>query len=126
MSENVFPARRGHLSIILEAVNVVPFFQYLTVMLKLAEKKLTFFSAPLVGVLYEPPGPTVGHLQPFQTKKNDKCPGGMDTLGIDQFRYIKIPTLLRGLGEHGTSIFPIMHLTLFFISPGYYSRPKRN
>ena len=37
-------------------------------MLNLAEKKLTFFSAPPVGVLYEPPGPTVGHLQPFQEK----------------------------------------------------------
>ena len=75
MSENVFPARRGafvNSSIsgnrLLQAVNVVPFFQYFPVMLNLAEKKLTFFSAPPVGVLYEPPGPTVGHLQPFQEK----------------------------------------------------------
>ena len=79
----------GHLSILLEAVNVAPFFQHFTVMLNLAEKKLTFFSAPPVGVLYEPPGPTVGHLQLFKCK-NDKRPTtnargveGMGTLGID-------------------------------------------
>ena len=72
LSENVFPARRGAFvnssrsgNRLLEAVNVVHFF---TVMLNLAEKKFTFFSAPPVGVLYEPPGPTVGHLQPFQEK----------------------------------------------------------
>ena len=35
----------GLLSILLEAVNVVPFFQYFTVTSKLEEKKLTFFSA---------------------------------------------------------------------------------
>ena len=58
----------GHLSILLEAVNVAPFFQYFTVMLNLAERKLTFFLAPPVRVLYEPSGPTVGHLQPFQEK----------------------------------------------------------
>ena len=46
----------GLLSILLEAVNVVPFFQYFTVTSKLVEKK------------------TVGLLKPFQ-KKNDKCPG---------------------------------------------------
>ena len=68
----------GLLSILLEAVNVVPFFQYFTVTSKLVEKKLTFFSDPPVGVLYEPPGPSVGLLKPFQKKKwqmPDKCPG---------------------------------------------------
>ena len=98
----------GHLSILLEAVNVVPFFQYFTVMLNLAEKKLTFFSAPPVGVLYEPPGPTVGHLQPFQEKMTNarQMPRGMDKLEVGQFRYIKIHTWLRGLGEYDTSHQP--------------------
>ena len=75
----------GLLSILLEAVNVVPFFQYFTVTSKLVEKKLTFFSDPPVGVLYEPPGPTVGLLKPFQKKMTNarQMPGGMGTLRID-------------------------------------------
>ena len=36
----------------------------------------------------------------------DKCPGGMDKLEIGQFRYIKIHTWLRGLGEYDTSHQP--------------------
>ena len=34
-----------------------------------------------VGFLYEPPGPTVGHFQLFQKKR--QMLGGMGTLGID-------------------------------------------
>ena len=36
----------------------------------------------------------------------DKCPGGMDKLEVGQFRYIKIHTWLRGLGEYDTSHQP--------------------
>ena len=37
---------------------------------------------PMVGLLYEPPGPNVGHLQHFQNKMTN-AQGGMGTLGID-------------------------------------------
>ena len=58
---------------------------------------------PHGGVLYEPPGPTVGHLQLFKCK-NDKRPTtnargveGMGTLGIDWA--IMKPNAFRCLGQ---------------------------
>ena len=63
----------GLLSILLEAVNVVPFFQYFTVTSKLVEKKLTFFSAPPWGFVWTA-RPYRGAFEAI-SEKNDKCPG---------------------------------------------------
>ena len=44
---------------------------------KISGEEANFLLSPTVGVLYEPPGPTVGLLEPFQKKWQmpDKCPG---------------------------------------------------
>ena len=67
----------GLLSILLEAVNVVPFFQYFTVTSKLVEKKLTFFSAPPWGFCMNRPALPWGFFSHFRKKWQmpDKCPG---------------------------------------------------
>ena len=67
----------GLLSILLEAVNVVPFFQYFTVTSKLVEKKLTFFSAPPWGFCMNRPALPWGFCSHFRKKWQmpDKCPG---------------------------------------------------
>ena len=71
----------GLLSILLEAVNVVPFFQYFTVTSKLVEKKLTFFSAPPWGFCMNRPAPPWGFWSHF--RKKWQMPGGMGPLRID-------------------------------------------
>ena len=67
----------GLLSILLEAVNVVPFFQYFTVTSKLVEKKLTFFSTPPWGFCMNRPALSWGFCNHFRKKWQmpDKCPG---------------------------------------------------
>ena len=75
----ILSSRRGVglLSILLEAVNVVPFFQYFTVTSKLVEKKLTLFSAPPWGFCMNRPALPWGFCSHFRKKWQmpDKCPG---------------------------------------------------
>ena len=67
----------GLLSILLEAVNVVPFFQYFTVTSKLAEKKLNFFSVLPWGFCMNRPALPWGFCSHLRKKWQmpDKCPG---------------------------------------------------
>ena len=58
---------------------------------------------PTVGLLYEPPGPNVGHLQLFQNKVTNAWGGGMGMLGIDFHHILQVGNSKRSfLGEDKT------------------------
>ena len=68
LSENFFPAGRGAFVNSSRSGKCRSLFSVFHSYVKISGEEANFLLSPTVGVLYEPPGPTVGLLKPFQKK----------------------------------------------------------